>query len=97
MVKDLPNGKSHSPDGYTNAYYKKYSEVLSNPMCAYFTALASGTVMPPEALMAHITVLPKEGKDHTLPGNYRPISLLNTDIKILAKILVNRLKPILRW
>lgn len=87
--------KIRAPEGYTNTYYKKYSEVLSNPMCAHFTALAFGTVMPSEALMAHITVLPKEGKDHTLPGNYRPISLLNTDIKILAKILANRLKPIL--
>lgn len=95
VIKDLPNGKSPGPDGYTNAYYKKYSEVLTEPMCAYFTALASGTVMPKEALMAHITVLPKEGKDHSMPGSYRPISLLNTDIKILAKILANRLKPIL--
>lgn len=64
-------------------------------MCAYFTSLASGTAMPSEALMAHITVLLKEGKDHTMPGNYRPISLLYTDVKILAKILANRLKPLL--
>lgn len=95
VIKDLPNGKSPGPDGYTNAYYKKYSEVLSKPMCAYFTSLASGTAMPSEALIAHITVLLKEGKDHTIPENYRSISLLNTDVKILAKILAKRLKPLL--
>lgn len=59
VIKDLPDGKSPGPDGYTNTYYKKYSEVLSSPMCTYFTALASGMVMPSEALMAHITILLK--------------------------------------
>lgn len=64
-------------------------------MCTYFNALALGTTMPKEGLLAHITVLPKNGKDHTVSSSYRPISLLNTDIKILAKILANRLQPIM--
>lgn len=50
--------------------------------------------MPKEAGMAHITVIPKEGKDYTIPDNYRLILLLNADIKILAKIFANRIKPI---
>lgn len=40
-------------------------------------------------------VIPKEGRDHIVPGNFRPILLLNTDIKILARILANRLEPVL--
>lgn len=51
--------------------------------------------MPKEALLAHIKVIPKEEKDHTIPSNYRPISFLNTDIKILAWILANRLEAII--
>ena len=39
-----------------------------------------------------ITLLPKKGKDPFLVKNYRPLSLLNTDYKILAKVVANRLK-----
>lgn len=46
-------------------------------------------------LVAHITVSTKKGNDHTLLQNYRPIFLLNTDLKIFAKILANKIKHLL--
>lgn len=94
-IKSLPNGKSPGPDGYTKAYYSTFFPLLAGPMCSYFNSIAKGNSIPPEALLAHITVLPKEGKDPTLAQNYSPISLLNVDFKILAKILANRLKHLI--
>lgn len=43
---------------------------------------------------AVIVVIPKPGKDPLLPDSYRPIYLLNADIKLLAKILATRLARI---
>jgi hypothetical protein len=43
--------------------------------------------------MSYITLIRKENSDRTQLKNYRPISLLNVDYKILTKSLTNKLKP----
>lgn len=45
--------------------------------------------------MAIITLLPKPNKDLTQCGNYRPLSLLNCDVKLFAKVLASRLDSLM--
>ena len=39
-----------------------------------------------------ISLIPKPGKDTMLLKNWRPITLLNTDYKYLAKAIANRIR-----
>ena len=48
--------------------------------------------LPQTLTEASIILLLKPGKENTECGSYRPISLLNSDVKILAKTLALRLE-----
>uniref|UniRef100_A0A803K153 Reverse transcriptase domain-containing protein n=1 Tax=Xenopus tropicalis TaxID=8364 RepID=A0A803K153_XENTR len=95
VMKELPPKKAPGPDGLTYKYYKSFFKQLSPRMCKLYNSYLQGNPIHRETLKSYITVIPKEGRDHTKCANYRPISLLNSDLKIFTKILANRLNNIL--
>lgn len=91
-IKALKLGKSPGPDGYTSIYYKTFINILTEPLQKAFNSLTNARPILSDFLSAHITVFPKTDKDTTDCSSYRPISLLNIDLKLLDKILANRLR-----
>ncbi len=90
----LPKGKAPGHDGIPIEFFKACaSEVAPTLLKAYTAMLASGEVSN-YINMGLITLIPKTG-DRSKLRNWRPITLLGSVYKILAKTLTGRLQAFL--
>lgn len=92
-LKQLPIGKTPGPDGLPVTFYRVFYPQLRDHMLHLFNSFTDDSGLTPTMNEAEVVLIPKPGKDHTLPASFRPIALLNTDAKIYMKILANRLEP----
>lgn len=88
-------GKTPGPDGRPIEIYKKFKNKLLTPILEMFTESFRNGILPSSLRGALITLLPKVDKPTNKCENWRPISLLNADLKILCKVLANRIEDII--
>ena len=90
----MDSNKAPGPDGLSPAFYKKYKEFTLPLVLATFREAFELEVFPQELAAGQIILLYKK-EDPTVMKNYRPITLLNVDYKIITKALSKRFSKVL--
>jgi hypothetical protein len=94
VVKSLPNEKSPGPDGFNNEFIKCCWPIIGNDIKELINDFFEEKISMESINSSFITLIPK-GESPTCANDFRPISLLNSVLKIITKLLANRLQKII--
>lgn len=94
-IKNFPLKKAPGMDGFPIEFYTTFGAKIDSFFTEVVKSVQKNKNLPETMYQATISVIPKPGKTCESPSDYRPISLINCDKKIITKILNNRLVQIL--
>ncbi|GKC74181.1 RNA-directed DNA polymerase, eukaryota, partial [Tanacetum coccineum] len=92
-VWDYGSSKSPRPDGFTFTFFKKHWDIVEHDVISYVKDFEVSAHIPKECNSSFITLVPKMEDPLTI-GDFRPISLIGCQYKIIAKILARCLSRV---
>lgn len=94
-IESLKSKKSPGIDGIVNEFYKIFKNEISKILKEVYDEIFKKKELDQRMSMGLMKLIYKRKGDKKSLKNYRPITMLNADLKILAKILSSRLKNVL--
>ena len=86
--------KSPGEDGFTKEFYQTFFDLIGKDLLNSYDSFHKGSLSITQK-RGSITLIPKGDVNLTNLKNWRPISLLNVDYKLLSKVLAKRMELIL--
>ena len=93
-IDELGRNKSPGIDGIIGEFYIEFKEELVPVLDRLFRYIEEKGEMPHSMTIGLVSIIYKKGSRDKLE-NYRPLTMLNGDYKILAKVLANRIKGVI--
>ena len=95
-IKGMNNNKTPGQDGIPVNFYKVFWDTLKEPFNNMMLDAFNKGALHSSAREGILNLIPKANKDTRLIKNLRPITLLNTDYKIIEKAIANKMIPALQ-
>ena len=89
------NNKSPGNDGITKEFYETFWKEIKSP---FQNSIKKGYIVGKLSIsqrQAILKLIEKKERDKRLVKNWRPISLLHVDLKIISKVLATRFKKVI--
>lgn len=90
-LKSMNLSKCPGSDGLTVEFYQKFWPMLATTINLLFKTVVQRKILHNSARQGITSLMGKLGRDPLTLKNWRPLSLLNTDYKLFAKVLSNRM------
>jgi len=90
---DIPVDKAPGPDGFTGEFYRSAWSIIKHDILRAFHALWALDGRSLYLVNQAYIVLLRKKPEACLVGDFRPISLIHSFIKLFTKVLANRLAP----
>lgn len=94
VVFHIKKGKAPGPDGFPIEFYQEFWEIIKFDLLEVVQESHRNKQMLKSLNSTFLTLIPKKDEANKL-DQFRPIALYNVVYKIITKLIVERLKPLL--
>jgi ribonuclease HI/exonuclease III len=95
VVWSMDADKAPGPDGFTIHFYKTCWHIIKEDLQKMISGFMKKAKVGGGTNSTYLALIPKDSSPDSF-ARFRPISLCNASYKILAKLLANRIKPLLK-